>query len=1159
MKYYIKVYLLASLLTFTIIAKSQTVSNSVFNSGKWFKIKINETNIYKLTYEDLKTIGFEAPENIRIYGGSGAQLPEINKESSLDDIQEIPLYQNKGSDNIFGSGDYYLFYAEGTTSWKFDSKSTMFVQKIHEYSLSNYYFITASFGEGKRIQTNDFSSLTPNVEINSYTWRGYYEEELYNLGNSGKVWLGKRFDNNDFSEEFTIPDLIKSSPVILSASMAVRSSDYKNVALFFNNKSVDTLSFSRVNTEDSESTLYKLITKTYNFISNSNTISMKSALLGGSPSDQAFVNYFTINAKSSLNLSSGVLFFRDVDALSANAIARYTLSGANSNIQIWDISEINKVFALKSSINNSILKFVARDTTIREYLAVDVTTDFSKPIFTDDNQKDLGWIENQNLHGTAPPELLIVTHPLFIDQANQLADLHREKDNMSVEVVTTQQIYNEFSSGKSDAAAIRNYARFLYKNASSNKPFKYLLLLGDGSYDNRNYNDYNPNYIPTYESVESANPLTSLTTDDFFGQLDDDEWTESTGTIEIGVGRIPIYWDNENGTKEAQAVIDKIISYYNVESMKDWRNQVIFLADDAENAGDMDFIIDSDELTKIVEKKAPMFNINKIYLDAYQQISSSTGASYPEVEKELQRTLNKGALLFNYMGHGGENGITQEKVLQRSDFENLKNAPYFPFYITSTCQLGRFDNVIITSGDNYSRKISTSEAAILNPYGGAIALFTTTRVVYQSSNKDLSDDIFNLIFDKDTDGKRYRLGDIFRISKNNAINRSEASYTNTLKFMLLGDPALTLAFGEFKVLTDSVNRVSIDELTDTANALGSMSISGYVAYDDSTIISDFNGEVQVSVYDKKYTVSTNANDANASKFEFTMQDKLLFHGKASVVNGRFKAEFKLPKDITYSYGKGKISYYAHNGVVDAKGSYEDFYIGGTDPLAQPDYDGPYINLYMNDTNFVDGGITNASPLFLARIYDQNGINTTGNGIGHDLTAILDENFDENYTLNDYFEGDLDSYKSGTALYQFSELETGFHTINFKAWDIYNNSSESSLEFYVENTGSLIINKLFCYPNPMRGYTNFQYSHNLPGNHEVTIKIYDLTGRLIQTINRTTYEQGFVSEPLHWDRNTGQEISIFPGVYAYTIDVKVTTDYNSTAFEIIKSGRLIIIP
>ncbi|MBN2487268.1 MAG: type IX secretion system sortase PorU [Bacteroidales bacterium] len=1131
----------------------QPAGNSVFKSGKWYKIKVCEGGVYKITYEDLKNIGFESPENIRIYGNGGKQLGYVVSENDPYNPEEIAIYESRGNDNTFDPGDFYLFYGEGTVSWYLDNKTGLFRQKVHDYSLCNYYFITASFGSGKRISVSDFSQNQATKTVTSYSWREYHENELYNFTSSGRRWFGERFDEKAFTKSFSIDDFLAGSTLTVVTDMAVRSGSNKKALVNISGINPDTVGFQYVIIDNGDATMADVKSRTYKISPSGPEVSVSFSLYGASMNDRAYIDFINLNARCKLNFTSKPLFFRDIESVTEGAFARFRLSGANANVLVWDITDHNDVLLPKASLTSGFYEFVAPVSQLREYIAFDLKGSFLSPVYKDNELKDTGWINNQDILGMTAPELVIVTHPLFKKQADELAALHREKDNMDVAVVTTTEVYNEFSSGKPDASAIRNMARANYLKTDGPQKFKYLLLFGDGSFDNRTINDVNPNYIPTYQGENSTSPLATYTTDDFFGMLDVGEYKES-GKLEIGVGRLPVNWDKNNTDKSAQGVVDKIKSYYNAESMKDWRNQVIFLADDGEHEGSPEFIRDSDSLTKIIERHAPSMNINKIYFDAYRQISSSTGASYPEVENELHRTLNKGALIFNYMGHGGENAISQEKVFQKSDFENLKNGPYYPLFVTATCQLSRFDNVIIASADNYSRKVSAGEAALLNPYGGGIALFTTTRVVYQGYNYSLSRDIFNMAFNKNENGNRYRLGDIFRLAKNNYTG----DYVNMRKFALLGDPAITLAHGEFKVITDSVNNTTASEKTDTASALGSMRVCGYIADDDSTLIDQFNGIVQVSVYDKKYTVTTNGNDG-ITKMDFNMQDKLLFRGKASVVNGRFSIEFKIPKDITYSYGKGKISYYAQNGIIDAKGSFDNFYIGGTDQNALQDNSGPEIQLFMNNTGFRDGGITNNSPVLLAYISDENGINTTGIGIGHDISAVLNEDYSSQYTLNDYFEGNLNDFRSGMAYYQFNNLENGFHTIRVKAWDIYNNSSESDISFYVENKNSLVIEQLFCFPNPMKNQTSFQYSHNMPGEHRVTLKIHDLAGRQVYTYERTNPEPGFVSEPIQWQRKNGINPDVPPGVYIYTLQVEASTEYSSSVFESNQSGRLIIIP
>lgn len=1145
--------LFLSVVIVTTISSQDFANQSVLRSGTWYKIKVEESNVYKISYEDLINLGFDSPENIRIYGNGGQQLSYSNNAPFLDDLQEIALYQNTGSDSQFASGDYYLFYGEGPVSWSYDEGKEMYIHHIHEYAETNYYYITSSFGPGKRIEQKDNSGLSTQVVVDNYDFRAYHETEKRNLIQSGRRWFGESYGSNPIDISFDLNANVPSADINIYTASAVRSSSNKTVVVKANSSQIGTMNFSYVLTSDYEAKYADIEELKTTFNSNSSSLTINHELLNSGFGDNAYLDFIVINSRSNLSINSQAFFFRDRVSLSPSTAALFKLSNANSNIAIWNITDHNNVHSVKGALSGSSLEFKDSVSFVNEYVAVNVSHDFGRPVFSDETHNDVGWLENnQNLHALNSIEYLIVTHPVFIEQAEELANLHREQEDMRVAVVTTNEVYNEFSSGKPDASAIRNLARMLYERGTSDNPFKYLLLFGDGSYDNRGRDVNNPNYIPTFQSENSVSPTISYSTDDLFGMLEPGEWSVG-GTIDIGVGRLTV--KSTEGQLEAQGVVNKIKLYYDPTVMKDWRNKLIFLGDDGESGWDNKvFMVDSDSLTKIVERCEPSMNFTKIYLDAYEQISSSTGAAYPDVEVALDEAFKKGALVFNYMGHGGEGGITQEKVLQKADIEAMTNAPYFPLFMTATCQLSRFDNVTMEESGAYVNKTSAGEAALLNPDGGAIALLTTTRLVYQSSNYRLSQHVYNYMFSRDENGRRLKLGDIIRIAKNKTTDTS-----NKFKFSLLGDPALTLAHGEYKVITDSINGNFVENNTDTVSALGNMVISGYIAEEDSTLVSDFNGVVQVTVYDKEYYATTRGND-DIPTFDFTMQDKLLFRGKATVTDGCFKVEFKIPKDISYSLGKGKISYYAQNGILDAKGYHNEFYIGGTAENIEPDTDGPKIDLFMNDSTFEDGGLTNANPILLAHIFDESGINTTGNGIGHDIVGVLDSDYTSNIMLNDYFEGELDDFRRGKIYYPINDLEEGFHEIDVKVWDTYNNSSEEILSFYVkESDDGVVIDKVLNYPNPMRESTSFQYSHNMPGEHEVQLEIYDLSGRVIYIYRQTNFEYGYVSQPIVWEPNSVQGGNILPGVYPYRLTVKVKPDIGPEKYSGNQDGRLIIIP
>ncbi len=1148
------IFLLLFLPTFIFCkAQNEFEPNSVLKSGSWYKAKVNKSGIYKITFNKLVELGFETPENLRIYSNSGRQLSYQVDTLAPDDLVELPLYAGE---------NYFVFYAEGPGSWELDEENSAFISNVHDYATSNYLFLTTSFGVGKRIETKDYSNLSTNINVSSYSWRDYYEEELYNPIQTGRTWFGEKFDKEGFEHTFSSIDYIPGSDFKLNIGAAARSEFGGTLKYYFNGDSIAQKFIYKVDMNSHEGSYgnYKEVDVTLNHANSQNIF--KSEFFSSGVNDEVYIDYVFANTTCQLNYTSSPFFFRDIKSYQAGGNAVFELSNVQSGIQVWNVSDIGKVFGIKGTLGGGIFQFKSPLENLNEFVALDPTAEYPVPVFMENDQKVLGWMkENQNLHAMSPPELLIVTHPLFKEPADSLAEIHRLYDNMNVSVVTTEQIYNEFSSGMKDASAIRNFARMLWLKSQNTGIFKYILLFGDGTYDNRNEDANNMNYIPTYQSKESLdyilNQTSSYSSDDIYGQLEVGEFSIS-GTLDVGVGRLPVNWSESDENATSWGIIKKIIQYYSFDVKRDWRNRMIFLADDMESNWERDFVDGSEELIDIVKKKAPEINFTKIYLDAFTSISSSTGASYPEVEDAIHEAFNKGALFFNYMGHGGENGITQERVLQSSDFENLRNAPIYPIFITATCQVSRFDNVDISDGI-YTRRKSAGEAALLNPKGGAIALLTTTRLVYQSANKRLSRSVFNAIFDTDSNGRAFRLGDMYRKSKNTS---STLGDINNMKFSLLGDPSLPIPYARHKVSTDSLNKIAVNSqpdtlIIDTINALGHVIITGHICNDSSEILSDFDGIVQISVFDKEYSALTKANKPNAEVIEFMMQDRLLFRGNASVKKGFFSAEFIIPKDISYNFGKGRITYYAYNESTDAKGEFDMFLIGGTSDLVVEDFDGPEIELYMNNEDFLDGGITDPNPLLLANVYDENGINTTGNGIGHDVSAFMDNNYSSVLSLNDYFEGQLDDYKRGVIKYPLVDLEPGYHTINLKVWDTYNNSSDAEIGFVVEDGDKIIIDKLFNYPNPMNEFTTFQYSHNMPGEHEVRLEIFDLSGKLVYSFEQTNYESGFVSTPIFWNRKESGFIT--PGVYPYRITVNATSEENNEEYITFQTNKLIIIP
>ncbi|HJX72067.1 MAG TPA: type IX secretion system sortase PorU, partial [Bacteroidales bacterium] len=1100
---------------------------SVLSTGEWFKISIQKSGVYKLTYNDLAELGISNPENVRIYGNGGKILPLMNNESRPDDLTENAIYMEKGADGTFNTGDYILFYGQGVVTWEFDQTQQLFRHSVNEYSAYSYYFLTSSFGPGKRMESVSILAEPADTIITSFDDYDYHERNLYNLIQSGHQWFGEKFDySTSFDTTFLFPNLVTTSPVILIANVASRSSDTRNFNIKINDQYNEYISVGSIDLTDNVGTFAKQNARLIQFLSSGDNIALKITYDKDESSDEGYLDYITINARRNLALTTKPLFFRDSQSVKPGKIAEFRIQNADAQTIIWDITDINNVRRMGVSAYAGGMAFKSNVDELKEYVAFNDNTEFLIPKIDKSNAH----IDNQNLHGTAPHKMLIVTHPEFLSQAERLAEFHRTKDNFSVFVITTDKIYNEFASGMPDISAIRDFTRMLYDRSQEDEnALKFLLLFGDGSYNNFSKNEGNPNFVPTYQSSNSMTYTHSYVSDDFYGFLDFNEGGSDSMAyylLDIGIGRLPV-----GDTTEAKIVVDKVIDYNASSTMQDWRNKLLFIGDDEEGNTHMD---QANNLADYIRSNYPGFVVKKILLDAYKQVASSSGNRYPDVNQAILDNFNKGILIFNYTGHGSENGIAEEQILLKQDIEKLNNKGKYPLFITATCEFSRWDNMIIDEKDGkFKEQSSAGEAALLNANGGAIALLSTTRVVYSHLNHYLNQNFYYKAFLSDEKGQPYRMGDVIRLTKN-AVGQDR----NKLNFTLLGDPALRLAYPEYQVMTDSINGMNIAQPLDTLKAFKEITVSGHIVNQDNILLESFGGTVYPFVFDKVQTLQTLANDPNQSPLTFSVQENLLFKGRASVTNGRFEFSFIVPKDISYNIGKGKINYYAQNGSIDAHGHYSEFLIGGTSDQLSGDFTGPGIELYLNDENFRNGGITDKDPKIFARVWDENGINTTGNGIGHDIIGVLDGNTNNPIVLNDYYQTSQDNYQGGEVIYQLNDLAAGYHTLSVKIWDVFNNSSDRLITFKVINSSDLILEQVFNFPNPLTDNTFFQFEHNMPDqNLTIRIDIFDFSGRLIYSISRESFAGGYRSEPIEWDGRGMNGNKIPRGIYPYRVAIE----------------------
>lgn len=1110
-------------------------SSSILSTGQWFKIAVLTDGIYRIDYSRLKQLGLADASNPRIYCNNPGQLSYYNNNPSPDDLKEIPVFTSNGTDGIFNEGDYLLFFGKGTHRWIFNEKSKEYDFLRHNYSDTAFYFITSAPAPGKKIPIHTepagaatwFSSQSDALYI--------HEIETENLLKSGREWF-QPITTLDVNPGFT--EISSSNRIKYKIRVASRAGATTTFGLYEGVSLKKSIQVQGINLYNYTGIQAQIVSDSGSFIPSSAApfFQLKFAA-NGEAGAKGWVDYVQLKVRRTNSFTGKMMQYSDSKSVTPGRITSYTIKSQVNDALIWDISDPaypKQILYTKTGDN---ISFKALSDSLKTFVAFTLSNAVVPAIRS-------SVVPNQDLHGSEPVDMIIVTHPLFRAHAEKLAEIHSENSGLISQIVTPQQIYNEFSGGIQDIAAIRNYVRMKYrKQTGTNHPLKYLLLFGDGSYENKTLPPANPNFIPTYQSQNSNVLVNSFTSDDFYGLLEDGEG-EAEGSEDVGIGRFPV-----SDTAQAGIMISKIKKYLDPVNMGDWKNVICITADDEDGNAHMS---DAEGLSAVIRDSVPAYNIEKIYLDAFKQTTNVGGQSYPDVNKAINARINTGCLIFNYVGHGGENGLAHEGVIKPEDINSWKNGGKLPLFITATCEFSRFDDaeLNVATRELFGRT-SAGEMVLLNKDGGAIALMSTTRVVYSAPNYFLNRNIFNYAFSRDKDGNALRLGDIIRIAKNKS-----GSGPNKRNFTLLGDPALTLAYPSHgKVVTDSVNNVRVTEKIDSLKALSLVTISGHIEDQNGVLMNSFNGVVSQQVFDKENRIKTLANDGGQT-LEFNLRNSIIFSGKTRAKDGKFSFTFIVPRDINYTFGEGKISYYAFENNEDMNGNFNNIIIGGFSGTAVLDTSGPVISLYLNDTLFRNSGITDNSPRLLAIIEDKGGINTSGSGIGHDITGYLDKEANRSFVLNNYYTNDFDNYSRGTILYNLPELSLGSHSITVKAWDNFNNSSEETITFFVESEDKFVLKNLINYPNPFFTETNITGDHNRPDTElEVTINIFNLNGQIIKIIKSRVPSTGYSIPPVTWDGNDDGGRRVGKGIYPYIVTVKVSGGTGETARA---SGRMIIL-
>ncbi|MEN8898770.1 MAG: type IX secretion system sortase PorU [Nonlabens sp.] len=1134
-------------------AKNAVFGNSILASGNWYRFKVDKTGVNRISRSFLSGLGIDVnsidPTRIKIYGHGGKSLPAVNSDDQFYDSPEIAITVTGESDGRFDGNDEILFYGVATDS-DYVVENDSF---INPYTDDAYYYITVDGAIGKRILPLIQPSGVPAVTYDYFYAKKHYEVDERNIASIGRLWYGERFDfESEQSFEFEFNNVLNTLPATVRIATGAVADNPTSMSISINGNALGNSSYGGLAGQNIDAARRAVLLNTNTNISTNDVTVTLTYDNSGNPGASGYLDYISLEVPQSLT-GVGQQFRLSVPAAAGQTgVVQYQFSNATDINEVWDITDPYNVRKVSNLGQDANFSFVDNGGQIKEYLAID-TSDYFNVVSISNNR-----VENQNLKGTIfddrsgvfrDIDYLIVTPAFLESEAQRLANYHITENNLNTKVVTLQEIYNEFSEGRQDISAIRNFVRYIYDNASSPaNRIQYLNLFGDTSYDYKDRIRVRDNIVPTYLSRNSESLTTSYCTDDFFVFMDNGEGTVSrTDLMDLAVGRMIV-----SDLQEAREMVDKVISYTAEPAFNKWRNNITLIGDDVDILSDKILQENVNDLGDEIFANRPDYNINKILLDSYQQFSTAGGPKYPDAVNDIRDAFEQGSLVINYFGHGNEDGLAREFVITQSLVQNLRNPNTLPLFITVTCEFTRYDNPLRVSG---------GELTYLNPQGGAISTVATNRLIFVNVGSSFNNIIDQYLFGYDNI-EPISMAEALRLSK---IDPQFQGRETRRVIAFIGDPALKLAFPVPKVELTTVNGNPIATNTDVLRALDRVRLGGEVQTFSGVRIPDYNGNLFVTVYDKNVNRQTLANDGTRDTsvtgdpiviLPFNQLGEALFRGQATIVNGEFEFEFVMPRDTQIPIGNGRVSFYAKRDNIpeDQNGFSQDIRMGGINRNAPSDDVGPEVELFMNDTNFVSGGITDSDPFLLAFLNDENGINTSS-GIGHDITGILDGDETNPFILNDYYEANEDDFTSGKVFFPLRDIEPGLHTLKITAWDTYNNSAMNEIQFVVSESDGVELTRVLNYPNPFTSYTEFWFNHNRPFEPlDVQVQVMTVSGKVVWSKNHNLTTTGFTSREITWDGRDDFGQRLGKGVYIYKITVKSTLTNKSSS----KIEKLVIL-
>lgn len=1120
-------------------AQHTEATSSPLASGKWIKISIDKSGLYSISYDQLRSLGFTNPEAVGVYGRGGRLLSESLQKAPASHLPQVPIIQHNNA---------LYFYGESTTSWYYDPEKKTYRHITNHYSRRGYYLLSDTPTPGVLLmqeQVPTASTTAPEI-AHSYDALHLYEQDKYAPKQSGRLLFGEQLSSRQprrilidlgkgerAHDQLTINYAYMARP--FSQGMMTLTLDGQEIAS-------DKISLSEDHSSrDYLSGIYHL--RTLNEVSHTSNILNLEATYGPSD-DPAYLDFFEFIFDQKLRYNMGTqMDFRRMRE--GNPVVLFQIEGLNDNgvIIATGSGDSSIPYRVKTSTGSNTLSF---PTSIKDQSGQPYN--FVACAWQDAYQPHIeGSIANQDLHTAPIPDLIIISSDPFVSEAERLAEFHRSKDGLQVLVMSESALFNEFNGGTPDATAYRLMAKYYYDqwvtahSGGGEVCAMQLLLFGDGAADNRRISaDWesmglqNTPFLLTYQSVNSLN-INSYTTDDYFGYLraEDDAKTNGSKELSIGIGRFPV-----RTLSEARAAVDKSIRYAENRDPGVWKTRSLFVADNKDSYSHAE---QAEELTNLLTTLQPELMISKVYLDAFPKSTVNGLTTVPTAKRKLFDALDQGLLLLNYTGHGSPTAWTDEQIMTLSDVQRLDNKR-LPIWITATCDFCPYDNSATSAG----------ERAFLNEKGGAAALFTTTRVVFDIPNQEINKQFLRTLFSQDSQGELHQLGDVLRVAKNKV-----SDTINKLNFALMGDPALRLKMPTHRVTLSKINGEQPDPSKGIKlHALERVTLEGAIHDLEGTVDGNFYGMLAITVFDAEQTSATleeNIPEYQEEVWHFTEYPSIIYAGNTEVQHGYFKTSFIVPKDVTYSDKSGKINFYAYSTELkrEAMGVDHSLKIEKGASEVEEDTTPPTIEkMYLNDTTLTAPIEVGPTPLFVAELFDVSGINLSAGGVGHGITLAIDNNPSYTYQLNEYYQANQLEAGKGSVVYLLPTLPEGDHKAVLTVWDVFNNRSEKEIEFRVNKDLTPLISVSQAYPNPaiMGMPITFEIGTNTPGEEmNVVIELFDFTGRCVAqspTFNITTPTQGSIK--LLWTPTTSYQTYPTEGLYIYRCTLSGKNQKHATA-------------